>query len=134
VRWLTRRGISVAGSRELSVAGRRTGIVRTAVVNLLVVDGDRFLVAPRGATEWARNLRVAGSGQLRVGRAVEHFDAHELPDDEKAAVLRAYVARWGWEVGQFFEGVGRQPSEQDLARIAPGFPVFALARNDTLVQ
>jgi deazaflavin-dependent oxidoreductase (nitroreductase family) len=126
VRWLTRRGVSVAGSRELCVAGRSSGTVRTTVVNVLEVDGQRYLVAPRGTTQWVRNLRAAGDGQLRLGRRVEQFCARELPDQEKAPILRAYVTRWGWEVGQFFEGIGKKPSEHDLTAIAPGFPVFAV--------
>ena len=126
VRWLTRLGISVAGSRELRVVGRTTGNVRTTVVNLLEVDGQRYLVAPRGTTQWVRNLRVVGTGELRVGRRVEAFRGEELADEAKVAVLRAYVKRWGWEVGKFFEGVGKDPSESDLAAIAPGFPVFAV--------
>jgi deazaflavin-dependent oxidoreductase (nitroreductase family) len=127
VRWLTRRGVSVSGSRELRVVGRKSGAVRTTPVNLLDVDGSRYLVAPRGTTEWVRNLRAAGTGQLRVGRRVEDFRAEELADDVKAPILRAYVGTWRWEVGQFFEGIGKDPSEQDLAAIAPGFPVFRIA-------
>ena len=126
VRWLTRVGVSLAGSRELRVVGRSTGQVRTTVVNLLEVDGQRYLVAPRGTTQWVRNLRAANRGELRVGRRIEEFHAKELSDDAKAPVLRAYVQRWGWEVGQFFDGIGRHPSEHELATIAPGFPVFAI--------
>jgi len=126
VAWLTRHGVSLMGSRELSVVGRSSGEVRTTVVNLLEVDGLRYLVAPRGTTQWVRNLRVAGTGSLRVGRRVEPFSARELPDDVKAPVLEAYVRQWRWEVGQFFEGVSKQPTEAELAAIAPGFPVFAI--------
>jgi deazaflavin-dependent oxidoreductase (nitroreductase family) len=126
VRWLTRRGLSIAGSRELRVRGRHSGAVRTTVVNLLTVDGHDYLVAPRGTTQWVRNLRATGEGQLRVGRRVEAFRARELGDDEKPTVLRAYVERWRWEVGQFFEGIGKHPTDGDLAAIAPGFPVFAV--------
>jgi len=126
VAWLTRHGLSLMGSRELSVVGRSSGEVRTTVVNLLEVDGRRYLVAPRGTTQWVRNLRAAGTGSLRVGRRVEPFSARELPDDVKAPVLEAYVRQWRWEVGQFFEGLSKQPTEAELAAIAPGFPVFAI--------
>lgn len=126
VRWLTRRGMSVAGSRELRVVGRRSGQVRSTVVNLLELDGRRYLVAPRGTTEWVRNLRVAGRGELRAGRRIEAFTATELDDAAKGPVLRAYVERWRWEVGQFFEGLPKEPTDADLAAIAPGFPVFEL--------
>src|SRR5262245_50993494 len=127
VRWLTRHGVSLAGSRELLVLGRRSGQVRTTVVNLLDVDGHRYLVAPRGTTDWVRNLRAAGSGELRLGRRVERFRSEELQDSEKVPVLRAYLDRWGWEVGQFFEGISKNSTDDELAAIAPGFPVFALA-------
>jgi deazaflavin-dependent oxidoreductase (nitroreductase family) len=126
VRWLTRRGASVAGSRELRVVGRKSGQVRTTVVNLLEVDGQRYLVAPRGTTEWVRNLRVAGTGELRVGRRVEGFTAEEVGDADKVPMLRAYVEQWRWEVGQFFKGLSKDPTDAELATIAPGFPVFAL--------
>ena len=58
VRRLTRWGISVAGSRELRVRGRSSGVWRSTPVNLLVIDGERYLVAPRGVTQWVRNIRV----------------------------------------------------------------------------
>jgi len=124
VRRLTRWGLSVWGSRELRVVGRRSGTVRTTVVNLLEVDGHRYLVAPRGETEWVRNLRAAGTGELRVGSRVERFTPRELVDADKVAVLRPYLRRWKWEVGQFFQGVGPNAPDDELLRIAPGYPVF----------
>jgi len=124
VRRLTRWGLSVWGSRELRVVGRRSGAMRTTVVNLLEVDGHRYLVAPRGETEWVRNLRAAGTGELRVGSRVERFTPRELVDADKVAVLRPYLRRWKWEVGQFFQGVGPDAPDDELLRIAPGYPVF----------
>jgi deazaflavin-dependent oxidoreductase (nitroreductase family) len=124
VRGLTRIGISVAGSRELRVRGRKSGEWRTTPVNLLTIDDARFLVAPRGTTQWVRNIRVSGEGELRVGRRVETFRAAEVPDDAKVPVLREYLRRWGWELGAFFEGVDKNATDADLVRIAPGFPVF----------
>jgi|SRR4051794_35981494 deazaflavin-dependent oxidoreductase (nitroreductase family) len=123
---LTRLGISVWGSRVLAVRGRSSGEWRTTPVNLLVVDGVRYLVAPRGVTQWVRNLRAAGGGELRVGRRVETFRADELDDDAKPDVLREYLRRWAFEVGVFFEGVGASSSEDELRRIAPGYPVFRI--------
>jgi hypothetical protein len=124
VRGLTRLGISVAGSRELRVRGRTTGAWRSTPVNLLTIDGDRYLVAPRGTTQWVRNIRVSGTGELRLGRRIEAFRTAELADTEKTPVLREYLRRWGWEVGQFFEGVRKNASDAQLSDIAPGFPVF----------
>src|SRR5262245_33608679 len=70
VAFLTRRGLSVWGSRELRVRGRTSGEWRTVPVNLLTYDDRRYLVAPRGHTQWVKNLRVAGKGELRVGKKV----------------------------------------------------------------
>ncbi len=123
---LTRAGISVYGSRVLAVRGRKSGEWRTTPVNPLIVDGQRYLVAPRGQAQWVRNMRAAGSGELRVGRRTEPFSATELADADKPPVLREYLRKWGWEVGRFFEGVTKDASDEQLVGIAPGFPVFKI--------
>ena len=123
---LTRLGVSIAGSRVLEVRGRKTGEPRRTPVNVLTLDGARYLVAPRGQTQWVRNLRVVGSGRLLVGRRAEVFSATEVPDDEKPAILRAYLERWKWEVGAFFAGVGPDASDDELRRIAPDHPIFRI--------
>ena len=124
---LTRLGISVRGSRVLEIPGRRSGLPRRTPVNLLTLDGVRYLVAPRGHTEWVRNLRAAGEGTLIRGRRRERFAGVELPDGEKEPILRAYLERWKWEVGQFFGGVGADSPGEDLRRIALDHPVFRIA-------
>jgi deazaflavin-dependent oxidoreductase (nitroreductase family) len=126
---LTRAGISIWGSRILGVRGRKTGALRTTPVNLLRHGGGRYLVAPRGETEWVRNLRVAGVGELLLGRRREHFRAVELDDAEKPPLLRAYLRRWKAEIGIFFEGVGPESPDEDLLRIAPRHPVFRIEGN-----
>jgi deazaflavin-dependent oxidoreductase (nitroreductase family) len=123
---LTRLGLSVAGSRVLEVPGRKSGEPRRTPVNLMTFEGARYLVAPRGHTQWVRNLRASGRGRLLVGRRAEPFSAVELPDQAKPPLLRAYLKRWKWEVGQFFGGVGPDASEEELRRIAPDHPVFRL--------
>ena len=126
VQSLTRRGISIYGSRVLYVRGRKTGEWRTTPVNPLTHDGNRYLVAPRGHTQWVRNMRVAKGGELRVGRRVERFTATELADEQKPEVLRAYLKRWKFEIGAFFDGVGPDASDEQLLAIAPGYPVFRI--------
>ena len=127
VAWLTRRGVSVWGSRVLAVKGRTSGEWREVPVNLLTVDGARYLVAPRGTTQWVRNLRVAGEGRLRVGRRVEIFTAVEMSDADKPEILRAYLRRWKWEVGQFFDGVGPDAPDDIMAKAVTRHPVFRIA-------
>jgi deazaflavin-dependent oxidoreductase (nitroreductase family) len=123
---LTRTGISIYGSRVLEVKGRKSGEWRRTPVNLLRLDGVEYLVAPRGQTQWVKNLRASGEGRLRVGKRAEAFSAVELPDDEKPALLRAYLKKWKFEVGVFFDGVGPDSSDAELRRIAPDHPIFRL--------
>ncbi|MFD3744758.1 nitroreductase family deazaflavin-dependent oxidoreductase [Nocardia sp. NPDC058633] len=121
-------GISIMGSRLLAVRGRKSGEWRTTMVNVMTAaDGERYLVAPRGHVQWVRNLRVAGEGELRLGRKVESFTAAEVPDADKVPLLRLYLEKWGWEVGKFFDGVTKNATDAELSAIAPGFPVFRLA-------
>jgi deazaflavin-dependent oxidoreductase (nitroreductase family) len=123
---LTRLGLSVYGSRVLEVQGRKSGQWRQTPVNLLRYEGGDYLVAPRGHTQWVKNLRASAQGRLRVGRRTQAFTAVELADDEKPALLRAYLKKWKFEVGVFFAGVGPDSSDEDLRRIAPDHPVFRL--------
>jgi deazaflavin-dependent oxidoreductase (nitroreductase family) len=126
VRRLTLLGISIRGSRELRVKGRTSGEWRSTPVNLLMIDGVKYLVAPRGTTQWVRNLRVATSGELRVGRRVEPFHAVEVADPDKPQILREYLRLWKSEVGVFFNGVSADATDAELLAIADGYPVFVI--------
>jgi hypothetical protein len=124
VDFLTRLGISVYGSRTLAVRGRRSGHWHTTPVNPLEFGGKRYLVAPRGVTGWVKNIRASGEGELWLGSRHEPIKVIELADTEKIDLLRAYLCKWSWEVGQFFEGVGPDASAEDINRIAPNHPIF----------
>src|SRR5262245_30954657 len=102
---LARLGVSVYGSCILAVRGRKSGAWQTVPVNVLEHAGARYLVAPRGETQWVRNLRVAGAGEIRLGGRRETFQAREVTDAEKPPLLRAYLVRWGFEVKAFFPGL-----------------------------
>jgi hypothetical protein len=123
---LTKLGLSLMGSRVLAVKGRSSGLWRTTPVNLLTVDGERYLVAPRGQAQWVRNIRVMGGGELRLGRKIEPFTVTEVADADKPPVIRAYLTRWGWQVGRFFEGLTKDAGDEEIAAAAPGFPVFRI--------
>jgi deazaflavin-dependent oxidoreductase (nitroreductase family) len=124
---LTRMGVSVWGSRVLRVKGRKSGEIRTVPVNLLTIDDTRYLVAPRGETQWVRNLRAAdGNGELALGKKIESFHATEVADTDKEDILRAYLKRWKAEVGVFFDGVSATSPKEEVERIAPLHPVFRI--------
>lgn len=123
----TRMGLSLKGSRVLEVPGRRTGEPRRVPVNLLVLDDRQYLVAPRGTTEWVRNVRANdGRLDLILGRERTHHVATELADDDKTDVLRAYLTRWKAEVGMFFEGIGPDSSDEEIRAVAGNHPVFEI--------
>jgi deazaflavin-dependent oxidoreductase (nitroreductase family) len=123
---LTRLGISVVGSRVLRVRGRTSGEWRSVPVNLLTFEGQRYLVAPRGETQWVKNIRNAGAAELQLGRKTEPISVVELADEEKPDLLRAYLKRWKAETGVFFDGVSANSPEEDVRRIAPDHPVFRI--------
>src|SRR3982074_2824612 len=126
VELMTRAGISVWGSRILRGRGGKTGPWASHPVNLLTYEGKQYRVAPRGLTQWVRNIRVAGGGELVLGGRVQPFKAVELSGEEKIPILRAYLKRWKIEVGVFFQGVSDDSPEAELKRIAPDHPVFRI--------
>jgi deazaflavin-dependent oxidoreductase (nitroreductase family) len=121
--WLTSRVLNPLFMRlgmipTLAVRGRTSGEWRTVPVNVLELDGQRYLVAPRGDTQWVRNLRATGRGELRLRGRVEPFRATEIPDNEKPRVIEAYLARWGYQVKGYFKTL---PNRAD-------HPVFRIER------
>ncbi|MFJ2767042.1 nitroreductase/quinone reductase family protein [Streptomyces sp. NPDC087300] len=128
--WLARCGVSLMGSAELSVRGRKSGKMQRIPVNPYTHTGEgkrgEYLVSARGHSQWVRNMRVAGGGELRVGRRVNAFTAVEVPDGEKLALLRGYLERWGWEVNQYFQGVTAKSSDAEILAAAPDHPVFRI--------
>lgn len=124
---LVKLGIGPRSMRSLSVRGRSSGKWYSTPVNVLELGGSRYLLAPRGVTQWVRNLRAAGAGELRRGRSVETVRAAELPDEVKPVIIQAYLQRWHSQVKRFFPGMDAStPLEKLLAR-AGDYPVFELS-------
>ena len=122
----TRLGLSMRGSRVLSVRGRKTGEWHSTPVNPLSFDGERYLVAPRGNTHWARNIRVSKEGVLKLGRKNETIRVEEVPDEQKVPLLRAYLKVWAWETKTFFGLESADVPDEVLAGIAPNHPIFRI--------
>ncbi len=128
VNGLMKLGISLLGSRVLEVRGRKSGRAYRTPVNPLTIDDQRYLVAPRGETQWVRNLRVVGNGRLLLGRRAEDFTATEVvEDDVKVPILREYLKRWKSEVGVFFDGVGPDSQDEEMRAAAAKHPVFRIS-------
>lgn len=125
-RRLAETGVSIAGTTALRVRGRRTGKPHTVVVNLMTVDGRRFLVAPRGNTQWVRNARAAGQVETGPSRRRRTARIVEVPDEDKPALLKRYLDRWYWEVKGHAAGLTPRSSAAELSAAAPSIPVFEL--------
>ncbi|MFZ0249296.1 MAG: nitroreductase/quinone reductase family protein [Acidimicrobiales bacterium] len=127
VKGLTRMGVSVWGSRVLEHRGRTTGKLHHVPVNLLTVDGKQYLVAPRGETQWVRNVRHAGGHLVLIlGRRRQLCTAREIPAHDAVPVLRAYLRRWKFEVGMFFDGLTPDSTDAEWAAVAADHPVFEI--------
>ena len=120
-----RLGLGLKGAQVLAVPGRKSGEWHRIPVNPLTFAGQRYLVAPRGHTQWVRNLRASRQGRLILGRKSEPFGATELADEEKVPVIREYFRRFRFEVGAFFD-IGPDAPDDEILRIAPDHPAFRL--------
>jgi deazaflavin-dependent oxidoreductase (nitroreductase family) len=95
-------GLGLSHNFLLEVRGRKTGRLYSTPVDVLVLDGRRYLVAPRGETSWVRNALASGTVTLKKGRRREELRVRPLSADEKPAVLKAYLDRFKLAVQRYF--------------------------------
>jgi deazaflavin-dependent oxidoreductase (nitroreductase family) len=126
IRWLAELGVSIAGTRALRVRGRKTGKLRTVVINLLTIDGVDYLVSPRGNTQWARNVRAAGVVEVGPRWRRRSVQATEVEDAAKPELLKRYLDRWYWQVKGYVAGLTPESSDEQFRAAAPSIPVFVL--------
>jgi hypothetical protein len=126
VRRLAEAGISIQGSTAIRVPGRTTGRLRGVVVNLMTVDGRRYLVSPRGNTQWARNARAAGYVQTGPRWRSRTDALAEVTDDAKPELLKRYLDRWFWQVKGHVGGLTPESTAEELRAVAPSIPVFEI--------
>ncbi len=126
IRRLAERGISVQGSTAVRVRGRTTGQLRGVVVNLLDIDGRRYLISPRGNTQWARNARAAGEVEMGPTRRPRSHRVIEVADDAKPELFKPYLDRWYWQVKNHIGGLTPKSSRKEMRAAAPSIPVFEI--------
>ncbi len=112
----------------LEVRGRKTGKLFSTPVDLLELQGKRYLVAPRGRTQWVRNAEAAGEITLKKGSKRQKFCLHPIPDAEKPQILKAYLDTFKREVQQYFPIPAGSPAES-FAAITGSYPAFELPAN-----
>jgi deazaflavin-dependent oxidoreductase (nitroreductase family) len=122
---MVRLGIGLPHNYLLQVRGRKTGRIYSAPVDVLDMNGRRYLVSGRGQTLWVRNALAAGQVVLAKGSRQMNFSVRAVPDDEKPPILKAYVERFKLTVQRYFPIPAGSPAT-DFAPIAERYPVFEL--------
>jgi deazaflavin-dependent oxidoreductase (nitroreductase family) len=125
VGFLVGLGIGFPHNQLLQVRGRTSGKLYSTPVDVLSVGGRRFLVAPRGNTQWVRNAVAAGRVTLKKGTRRTVFALRPIPDGEKPELLKAYLDQFKLSVARFFPvPPGSAPAA--FVPLAGRYPVFEL--------
>ena len=118
-------GVGLGHNYVVEVRGRKSGRIFSTPIDLLEAGGRRYLVAPRGDTNWVRNARAAGRVTLRKGRQSDEFAVREVGPFERPALLKAYLDRFALTVQRYFP-IPRGSPASEFAPIAERHPVFEL--------
>jgi deazaflavin-dependent oxidoreductase (nitroreductase family) len=118
-------GLGLPHNYLLQVRGRKSGRLYSTPVDVLSRDNKRYLVAPRGYTQWVRNAIANGTVSLRKGRRSEEFGIRLLSDDEKPEILKSYLDRYKLTVQRYFPVPARSPAET-FRPLTGQYPVFEL--------
>lgn len=118
-------GIGPSHMRLLQVRGRKSGKLYSTPVDLLEVNGKRYLVAPRGRTQWVRNAEAAGEITLKRGSDLRRFRLRPLSESEKLPILKAYLESFKNEVQRYFP-ISAGASPDQFVPIAENYPAFEL--------
>src|ERR1035441_10901625 len=75
-------GFGLKHNYLLQVRGRKSGKLYSTPIDLLEISGKRFLVAPRGRTQWVRNAEAAGEVMLKKGWLRQSYRLRPVADAE----------------------------------------------------
>jgi deazaflavin-dependent oxidoreductase (nitroreductase family) len=124
---LVKIGLGLAHNYLLEVRGRKSGRIYSTPVNLLERGGKQYLVAPRGYTQWVRNVAANNEAVLVRGSKRRQVSLSPIKDDAKAGILKEYLERYKTTVQRYFPIEAGSPAEafQPLAGRYPVFEVLA---------
>jgi deazaflavin-dependent oxidoreductase (nitroreductase family) len=121
---LLRAGLPVPKATLLTVRGRKSGNPHMVPVQLIDLNGQRWLVAPYGVVDWVRNIRASHQAVLTRSRRSESITVIEVSQEEAAPVLKRYLEIVPLVRPYFI--VTTKSSLADIAREAPLHPVFRI--------
>ena len=127
--WLASLGLMPSKTVTLDVKGRRSGQVRSTVINWVEHEGERYFVSPRGESEWVRNVRAAGGEAVIRRRGRQKVRLEEVPAEQRAPIIKAYLGENSWSTQQHF-GVDPKADLSEFEGIAGGHPVFRIVTGD----
>ena len=127
--FLLKAGIGLPHNYLLEVRGRKTGRTYATPVNVLEHGGRKYLVAPRGYTQWVRNAEASGEATLARGARRERIRLRAVPDQAKAELLKIYLDRFKLTVQRYFP-IPAGSSKESFASLSGRYPVFELTRNE----
>jgi deazaflavin-dependent oxidoreductase (nitroreductase family) len=122
-------GLGLPHNHLLQVRGRKTGRMYSTPVDVLTFQGSRYLVAPRGQTQWVRNAEVAGEITLKKAWSRRRFRLEPVPNERKPEILKAYLDRFALTVQRYFPVPASSPSES-FTSLAANYPAFRLVPAD----
>jgi len=123
--WLASLGLTPSDTVTLEVKGRSSGAVRSTVVTWVGHEGTRYLVSPRGESEWVRNVRAAGGEAAIRRRGRRNVRLEEMPAEQRAPIIKAYLGKTAMATKQHF-GIDPKADVAEFAAIAGRHPVFRI--------
>jgi len=123
--FLVGMGLGFKHNYLLQVRGRKSGKLYSTPIDLLEIDGRRYLVAPRGQTQWVRNAEAAGEIVLKKGSNLQSFGLRPIANADKPPLLKAYLEKFKAEVQRYFP-IAAGSDVEGFEGIAADYPVFEL--------
>lgn len=118
-------GLCLPHNYLLQVRGRRSGRLYSAPIDLLMIDDRRYLVCPRGRSQWVRNAEASGRVVLKKAWSRQEFTIRSLPESDKPEILKQYLDRFKTTVQRYFP-LPAGSSAPAFAEFASRYPAFEL--------
>jgi deazaflavin-dependent oxidoreductase (nitroreductase family) len=123
--FLFARGVGPSKNIAIEHIGRRSGKTYSTAVNIVEYEGQRYLVAPRGNTEWVRNIRAAGGAATLKHGKPEPVTLIDVPEPERAPILRKYLGENAMSTKASF-GIDPKSPLDEFVKVSGRHPVFRI--------
>jgi deazaflavin-dependent oxidoreductase (nitroreductase family) len=94
----------ISDTETLTVTRRKTRQPQRIPVIPIDVGGTRYVVSTRGESDWVKNLRADPNATI----GSKGYVAHEIPEQDRQAILTAYRGKAGRAVEGYFRDLPRE--------------------------